>query len=187
MGSELDSIFQLTNHEIYVLTATDGDRRGGQVATWVMPTTLLLDQLRLVASISPFNFTYELIERSQRFVVHMLAEGQEVWVPRFGLETGRDIDKFADIAVSYTDSGIPILPDTCGWAECQVIHHVDTGDRQVCIADVIQQQAFAGRQPLTKNDAFAKLPASVSEALVQKRVIDSDRDRQYIKPHLRSL
>ncbi len=184
MDSVCDSIFQLTNHEIYVLTAVDEGRVGGQVATWVMPTTLVSDRLRLMASISPFNFTYELIDRSQRFVVQMLAEGQQDWVPRFGLQTGRDFDKFADIPVRYTESGIPILPDTCGWAECQIIHQVDTGDRRICIADVIQEQAFAGRKPLTKNDAFANLPASAAQALAQKRMVDRDRDRNYLKEKL---
>lgn len=184
----LSSIFQLTDHEIYVLTASHGGLVGGQVATWVMPTTLLLDRLRIVASLSPFNYTYGLIESSQRFVVHMLASDQAEWLPRFGLQSGHSVDKFADLAVDYTASGIPVLPNTCGWAECQVIHQVDTGDRRLCIADVIHQQVEVARKPLSRIAALEQLPASVALALGQKRLDDCQRDRQWIKntihPHL---
>lgn len=178
---ELTSIFQLTDHEIYVLTASHAGQRGGQVATWVMPTTLIPERLRIVVSISPFNYTYGLIEKSQRFVVHMLATDQAEWLSLFGVQSGYSVDKFANLAVDYTASGIPILPNTCGWAECQVIHQVDTGDRRVCIADVIQQQMGTGRKPLSRVAALQQLPATVSVALSQKRLDDAERDRQWIK------
>jgi flavin reductase (DIM6/NTAB) family NADH-FMN oxidoreductase RutF len=177
-----DSIFHLTNQDVYVITAFHEGQVSGQVATWVMLATLVPDHLRVIASLSPFNFTYELIQPSQRFVVNLLAEGQHDWVPRFGLYSSRDIDKFAGIELSYTRNGIPILPGTCGWAECQIQHHIETGDRVICIADVGAQKVYPEHRPLCKRQAFAALPAEVMQSLAEKRNQDIVRDRVVLKP-----
>lgn len=176
------SIFHLTNHEIYVLTAADQGQVSGQVATWMMLTTLVPDQMRIVASISPTNFTHQLIQQSHWFVVNLLAEDQYEWVARFGLHSSRERDKFADMTLQYTGHGIPILPGTCGWAECRVGQQIDLGDRTLYIADLIEQQVVPGRQPLRKLTAFAKLPPEILQALTDKRDRDAERDRTLIKP-----
>ncbi|KGF74045.1 hypothetical protein DO97_00600 [Neosynechococcus sphagnicola sy1] len=174
--------FNLTDHEIYVITAAHNGHMSGQVATWVMLTTLVTDQMRVTASLSPLNATCELIHQSRCFVVNLLAEGQHQWLPHFGLQSSREINKFAGITPQLTDTGIPILPGTCGWALCHIGHQVDLGDRILYIADVIAQELSPDRTPLRKNAAFAALPADVMQALATKRVADAHRDRQLMKP-----
>jgi flavin reductase (DIM6/NTAB) family NADH-FMN oxidoreductase RutF len=180
---ESTSIFHLTNHEIYVITSAYGGYISGQVATWVMLTTLIPECPRITLSISPFNYTYDLIRQSQRLVVHLLAEGQHDWIPRFGLQSSRELNKFDDISgLRSTSQGIPILPHTCGWADCYVGQQIDTGDRVICIADVVEQHINPGRIPLRKQEAFAALGPDALQQLAQKRQQDANRDREYIKP-----
>jgi flavin reductase (DIM6/NTAB) family NADH-FMN oxidoreductase RutF len=177
-----ESIFHLTNHEIYVITAADQEHISGQVATWVMLTTLVPDRMRVIASISPQNFTCGLIQASQRFVVNLLSQEQAPWLPRFGLHSSRTHHKFEGLAIEFTTNGIPILPGTCGWVECHVGQQVDTGDRIIYIADVVAQAFYPGRSPLRKQDAFAALPPEQLAALTQKRHQDANRDRDLMKP-----
>jgi flavin reductase (DIM6/NTAB) family NADH-FMN oxidoreductase RutF len=171
------SIFNLTNPEIYVITAAHDGLMSGQITTWVTLGSLVPEHLRVVTVISPRNFTFTLIQKSQRFVVNLLAEGQQDWLPLFGLQSTRDLNKFDGILTETTATGIPILPQICGWAECQVVQAVDLGDRHVLIADVLHHQLHDSRKPLRRIEAMAALPPDVGQALAQKRLLDIECDR----------
>jgi flavin reductase (DIM6/NTAB) family NADH-FMN oxidoreductase RutF len=171
------SIFNLTNPEIYVLTAAHEGQVSGQVATWVTLAALVPEHLRVVTILSPRNFTFGLIQESKRFVLHLLAQGQQDWLPLFGLYSMREVDKFAGIACERTTNSIPILPDTCGWAECQVVQEVNLGDRIIIIADVVNHQVYAERKPLCRVEAMAGLPPEIVQALAAKRLEDIECDR----------
>jgi flavin reductase (DIM6/NTAB) family NADH-FMN oxidoreductase RutF len=182
MGS--NSIFNLTNPELYVITAAHGDQVSGQITTWVTLGALVPEHLRVVTVISPRNFTFALIQNSQRFVVNLLAEGQQEWLPLFGLQSTRDLNKFDGLLTDTTASGIPILPQTCGWTECQVVHTVDLGDRHVLIADILDHKLHDSRKPLCRVEAMAALPPEVGQALAEKRALDIECDRALMQAHL---
>jgi flavin reductase (DIM6/NTAB) family NADH-FMN oxidoreductase RutF len=178
------SIFNLTNPELYVITAAHQGQRSGQITTWVTLGALVPEYLRVVTVISPRNYTFALMQKSGRFVVNLLAEEQQDWLPLFGLQTSREIDKFDGILTEETISGIPILPQTCGWAECQIVQEVDLGDRHVIIADILHHELDESRKPLRRVEAMAALPTEVGQALAQKRVLDIACDRVLMHAHL---
>ena len=171
----------MTNHEIYVVTARHEDRENGQIATWIMPATLVPDSPRIVAILSQKNFTHSLIRHSGRFALNMLAEGQHDLVPLFGLVSGLEIDKFDGMELHRTSGGLPIIPGTCGWAECTVIASHDGGDRMIYIADIVEQNLVSSRKPLRKQDAFDALPADIRLLLEEKHRLDGQRDSGLIK------
>jgi flavin reductase (DIM6/NTAB) family NADH-FMN oxidoreductase RutF len=171
------SLFNLANQEIYIVTAAHAGQISGQATTWITLASLIPEHPRVTAIISPRNYTFALICDSGQFVLNLLAEGQQDWVPRFGLQSTRDVDKFAGIATQWSANSIPILPDTCGWAECIVVQTVDLGDRMVFIADVIRQQVHEHRKPLRRQEALATLPPEVTQALAAKRLLDIESER----------
>lgn len=170
------SIFSLTNHELFVVTAAHEERDNGQIATWIVPATLVPSRQRVVAVLSRMNFTHELISASGRFAINLLATGQEALVPLFGLYSGRDRDKFENIERYRTSRGLPVLMDTCGWAECVVRESIDAGDRMIYLADIEEQLLRFGKQPLRKYDAFALLPDEIRLQLEEKHRLDAVRD-----------
>jgi flavin reductase (DIM6/NTAB) family NADH-FMN oxidoreductase RutF len=170
------SIFSLTNHEMFVVTARHQLRENGQIATWIVPATLVPDTPRIVAVLSPRNFTHTLIENSGRFVVNMLADEQSDLVPLFGLVSGNEIDKFDGLDIRRTSSGLPVLPDTCGWAECVIITMIDSGDRRIYLADIVEQHLHPGKTPLRKTEAFSHQPPDIRHLLKEKHRLDGIRD-----------
>ena len=175
------SMFSLTDHEIWVLTARHGERENGQVATWIMPATLVPDRPRVAAVLSPQNYTHELIRESGRFVLHLLSGEQHALLPLFGLHSGRDVDKFDGIAVSRTSTGLPVIDGCCGWAECRIGDSMSLGDRIVYVADIEEQKLFSGRQPLRKKEAFAAQPEHIRQQLEEKHRVDGERDRDSMR------
>ncbi len=175
------SIFSLTNHEIHVVSARAGDRENGQIATWIMPATLVEGHPRIVAILSPQNFTHSLIAASGMFALSLLRADQHELVPLFGLVSGRDIDKFDGLALARTPAGLPVLADSCGWAECKIVTAIDAGDRMLYLADVTAQQVFASPVPLRKRAAFAAQSDEIRALLVEKHLRDGARDASLLR------
>jgi flavin reductase (DIM6/NTAB) family NADH-FMN oxidoreductase RutF len=173
------SIFQLTDQEIFVITTRYAGQQAGQVATWVMPASLIPDHLRLVIALSPWNATMGLIEQSQGFAIQLLASHQAELMVRFGLYSSRDFDKFTGLDLEDSPAGYPLLPDTCGWADCQVRQCLRLGDRNLLVVDVANQVLYPHRQPLREQAAFAQLQPADREALSQKYQRDIAKSRQH--------
>ncbi|MBL0175016.1 MAG: flavin reductase [Ignavibacteria bacterium] len=161
---------------MFVITARHQHRENGQIATWIVPATLVPDSPRVVTVLSPRNFTHSLIENSGRFVINMLADEQADLVPLFGLVSGNEIDKFDGLEIGRTATGLPVLPGTCGWAECAIIAMIDSGDRRIYLADVVEQRVNPGKVPLRKADAFSRQPADILRLLQEKHRLDGIKD-----------
>jgi flavin reductase (DIM6/NTAB) family NADH-FMN oxidoreductase RutF len=182
MSAPITSMFQLTDQEIFVLTSCYAEQRSGQVATWVMPASLIPDQMRLVLSLSPGNATTAVIRQSQQLLVQLLAAEQAELMFRFGYYSSRTYDKFAGLDLQTSPAGLPIIPGTCGWAECDVTAWHDLGDRYLLIAEVVAQFYDPTRQPLREQAAFASLSNSQRQQLAEKYNRDIETARQLWRP-----
>lgn len=136
-------------HEVWVLTAALGGRRGGLVATFVSPVSLARAMPRLLVALSVRHNTTDLVRRSSAFGLHLLVEDEIEWVWRFGLQSGRNRDKLAGLALRLGSTGAPILNDATAWLECRVEDSMETGDRTVFLAEVVDAGAPAAFAPLT--------------------------------------
>jgi flavin reductase (DIM6/NTAB) family NADH-FMN oxidoreductase RutF len=81
--------------------------------------------------------------------LHLVGEEQLDWVWRFGLQSGRDHDKLSGLVTRPGASGSPILDDAPGWLDCRVEARLDTGDRTVYLAEVLDAQSPGSRPFLT--------------------------------------
>jgi len=70
------------------------------------------------------SLTHEMILETGKFVLNALdredANCLDV-VKRFGFQSGRDVDKFADFPYEKSEGGIPILPNAKAFYECTVL------------------------------------------------------------------
>src|SRR5262249_8765840 len=91
--------FAPPDHELCLITAAAGTQRGGLIATFVTQASLPANWPRLLVGLSRQHHTWGLVEATGFFAAHLLAEDQLDWVWRFGLQSGRTVDKFADLTV----------------------------------------------------------------------------------------
>jgi len=177
-------MFHLTNHEVFAIASRAGGIDGAQIATWVMPVTLVPERMRVVVAMSPRNRTFSLVQQSGRMVLHLLAEGQEDLIGRLGLVSAHDRpDKMAGIPLERTASGLPRIPGTCGSAELRVVDRLDSGDRVILVCDALEVHPEPDRPPLRHKDALARLPPEGAQALADKRIRDGIRDRALIRDY----
>jgi len=138
------------DREIWLVTAQHGSKRSGLIATFVSPASIVTELSRMLVGLSRRHYTWELVEASGAFALHLMSEQHLEHVWRFGLQSGRERDKFAGLAVRSAQTGSPILEDCIGWMDCRVEASQPTGDRTVYLAEVLESQVTNFGPPLTQ-------------------------------------
>jgi flavin reductase (DIM6/NTAB) family NADH-FMN oxidoreductase RutF len=174
------TLFAWLDREIWLVTARADPRRGGLIATFVNPATIVSELPRVLVGLATQHFTRELVESSNAFALHLLSEHHLDWVWRFGLETGRERDKFEGLRVRHMRTGSPILEDAVGWLDCRVEARLDTGDRTVYLAEVVQSGVTHFAPPLTVQRLLKLAPARLAE-LKRQLHRDSEIDAEAIR------
>ncbi len=141
-------------------------------------------------AIAPERFSYRLVKESGQFVVNFLPFSRVEAVAGAGLLSGKDVDKYSRLDLSWTASArdLPLLDDAYMSYECEVVDEVETGDHSLFVGAIqtfhYLPQAFEGRvQNAVQVPPVAYYGRSTYEALGsgQKKVLppqlfrDNDR------------
>jgi flavin reductase (DIM6/NTAB) family NADH-FMN oxidoreductase RutF len=124
------------DRELWLVTAAAGGRRGGLIATFVSSASIVPELPRVLVGLARQHHTWELVEAGGAFALHLLGEEHLEWVWRFGLRSGRMVDKLDGLTWRPAASGAPLLTDARGWLDCRVEARLETGDRTVYLAEV---------------------------------------------------
>jgi len=170
-------IFDRLDRELWLITARAGERCSGLVASYVSSVSLVPALPRVTIAIAKHHYTHELIEASNAFCMHLIGEDQLDWVWWFGIPSGRDVDKLRGLATSTGVSGSPILSGALGWLDCGVEARMDTGDRTVYLAEVLDARIEQTARPLTFQRLLELAPADKLRELklAMERDIELDR------------
>lgn len=166
-------LFQQLDRELWLVTSQAGPRRGGLIATFVSQASLVPDLPRMIVGLAKQHHTRELVEQSAAFGLHLLGEEHLDWVWRFGLSSGRDLDKLDGLAAHPGPSGSPLLAGARGWLDCRVEARLDTGDRTVYLAEVLDARPADSRPILTLNRMIQAAPAERRRELQEQVLRDS--------------
>jgi len=174
-------VFDLVDRDLWLVTSAAGARLGGFIATFVNEASIVPDMPRVLVGISRQHFTWELVEASNAFALHLLAEEHLGWVWRFGTHSGRDFDKFAGMTFRRGKTGSPILADAPAWLECRVEARLNTGERTVYLAAVVAAECRRPFTPLTVKRLVQAAPADQLKQLDQLMARDIAVDRSAIQ------
>jgi flavin reductase (DIM6/NTAB) family NADH-FMN oxidoreductase RutF len=179
-------IFRRLDREIWLLTSSEGPRRGGLIVTSVAPASIVPELPRVLVGLGKTHLTWELVETSGAFVLHLLTDAQADWVWRFGLRSGRDVDKLQGLAVEAAASGAPRLVDAARWLDCRVEARLDAGDRTVVLAEVIAARDDPSATILTVHRLVAEAPEPRRRELREQLERDAALDAPAIEAWRRS-
>ncbi len=140
MGDPVSRAFGKFTYGVYVVGAAHGGRVNALTCAWVMRVSHR-PPLAAVA-VGKTRFSHDLIARAEAFSVNVLAEGQVELARRFGLVSGRDIDKFADVPYRTAVTGAPILKGVAAWLDCRLVGSFPAGDHTIFVGEVVE--AWAG-------------------------------------------
>jgi flavin reductase (DIM6/NTAB) family NADH-FMN oxidoreductase RutF len=166
---------------VWLVTAAAGGQRGGLIATFVDSASIVADLPRMLVGLSKQHLTWELVEASGAFGLHLLSEQDLNLITRFGLKSGRDVDKMDGLEVELGQTGSPLLPYGVGWLDCRVESRMDIGDRTIYLAEVVESKVLHFAAPLTGRRLIELVPAQCLTELKLQRHHDSLIDAEVIR------
>ncbi|CAN5147718.1 flavin reductase family protein [soil metagenome] len=119
LGGSLD-------YPLFIVTATDGERREGCVIGFA--TQCSFHPPRFLACLSRKNRTYRLALHADALAVHLVPRSQPALAELFGGETGDEIDKFERCEWHEGPRGLPILGGCPSWLAGEILVRHDLGD-----------------------------------------------------------
>jgi flavin reductase (DIM6/NTAB) family NADH-FMN oxidoreductase RutF len=175
------ALLALPDPVLWVVTAQSGQRRGGLIATNVTSVSIVPELPRMLVALARQHHTWELVEASHAFALHLIGEERVDLVWRFGLASGRDGDKLAGLAVRTATTGSPILEGALGWLDCRVEARLETGDRTVYVAEVLDGDLARQATPLTMKRMLELAPTEKKQALREQLAHDTAVDAAAIR------
>ncbi len=177
----VSTLLATLDHEVWLVTAAAAGARSGLIATFVNPASIVPELPRFLVGLARQHYTWQLVEASGAFGLHLLGEDNLDWVWRFGLSSGRDRDKFMDLPVHTDATGSPLLDGAIGWLDCRVEARLDTGDRTVYLAEPLQGRVTRLGPPLTLRRLLEAAPPALLSELKRQLHHDSQIDAAAIR------
>ena len=179
--NEINQLIKCLGREVWVVTSAHAGQRNGLIATFVSPISIVPELPRFAIALSKGHHTWTLVEASGVLAVHLLTADQIDLAWRFGTQTGREVDKFADVAYRTGMTGAPVLTEAKGWLDCRVEARLDTGDRTLYLVEVVDgdlSQVFA---PLTQQQLINGATPEQMQTLRSQLAADAGRDAVAIR------
>lgn len=123
---------------VVLITSADGEKQNICTVAWtgILNTT----PAKLYISVRPSRYTHELISKSREFCVNMPSSNLVRIVDFCGVKSGREVDKFASLAINPEKATIVSCPsiEECPVSiECKVTEIVQLGSHDMFIADIV--------------------------------------------------
>jgi flavin reductase (DIM6/NTAB) family NADH-FMN oxidoreductase RutF len=120
---------------LFILTARQGERETGMLASWVQQCSFEPPQLS-VAIRRDRDVTAWLADGAA-FTLNLLAEGQTSLISHFGKGFALDEPAFTGLRVERPEGGAPVLADALGYLLCRVTGRFAAGDHDLFVAAVV--------------------------------------------------
>jgi flavin reductase (DIM6/NTAB) family NADH-FMN oxidoreductase RutF len=120
---------------LFVLTAGEGDKSTGMLASWVQQCSF--DPPQLSVAVNPGRAIAGLLREGEPFAVSQLASGQNHLLAHFGRGAEPGESAFRGIAIETLPSGVTILAEAIGYLECRVEKRVPAGDHDLVLGRIL--------------------------------------------------
>jgi flavin reductase (DIM6/NTAB) family NADH-FMN oxidoreductase RutF len=174
-------VLAAVDRALWLVTSGHAGRRGGLVATFVSEASIVPEAPRVVVGLARRHYTWDLVQASGSFALHLIGADHLEWVWRFGLASGRDLDKLAGLETRAAATGAPILVGALGWLDCRVEARLETGDRTIYLAAVEAGELAERGEPLTVKRMLALAPQERRRAMDELLARHVEMDRAAIQ------
>lgn len=145
---DIDAFFSI-GYGMYIVTSESEGKINGQVVNAINQITV--DPNVISVSICNDNYTHELISKSKKINVSVLDENTPMkLIELFGLNSGRNINKFLNTEHLLSENGAPFIKNNVvSQFVLEVIDSFIVGDHTIFIGNVISAEMLSKEKPLS--------------------------------------
>ncbi len=130
-----EKAFHAMSYGVYIVTSWDNGRPVGCTANCAAQITA--SPATVMVSVNKDNYTNKCIADCGHFALSILSENSSPEIiGRFGFQSSRDHDKFAETAYAVKNS-LPVVSDSCAYICCKVVDTMDSPTHTVFLGEVI--------------------------------------------------
>ena len=146
--NDLTALFNI-GYGLYVVTSNDGKKDNGLIVNTVSQVTNTPN--RIAVTINKQNYSHHVIKQTGMMNVNCLSEDAPFEIfQRFGFQSGRTVDKFADWQPMRADNGLAFLPKYINsFMSLKVEQYVDLDTHGMFICSVTEARVMSDAQTMT--------------------------------------
>ena len=133
-------------HGLFICGVKDGEEVNGFTVSWL--TQASFKPPLIVNCVKQDSRSHAMIKNSGVFAISFLEAEQKNVAQKFFQPQRRSGNKFDDVEFYLGETGCPIISDSLGFIECQVVGAVEKGDHTVYVGEVIAAGIHREGEPL---------------------------------------
>ena len=122
-------------HGLYICGVKNEEEVNGFTASWLMQASF--QPPLIVNCVKQNSISHQMIKSSGVFAISFLENGQKDLAQKFFKPMRQVGNKFEDVEFYLGETGCPIISDSLGYVECNVVDAVEKGDHTVYVGEVI--------------------------------------------------
>ena len=122
-------------HGLYICGVKNEEEVNGFTASWLMQASF--QPPLIVNCVKQNSISHQMIKSSGVFAISFLEDGQKDLAQKFFKPMRQVGNKFEDVEFYLGETGCPIISDSLGYVECNVVDGVEKGDHTVYVGEVI--------------------------------------------------
>lgn len=164
------ALFKLS-YGVFVLSSKSGDKVNACITNTCIQAAN--DPVRIAISVLNTNLTCDYIKDSGVFSVSVLDKTCIFdTVKHFGMQSGRDVNKFEGVKLPIDLNGVPYLPwSTNSVLSAKVLESIDLGTHTLFIAEVVDMKVLSDNEPLTYADYHKDLKPKPQKIDEKKKIV----------------
>ncbi len=137
------------SYGVYIVCSKNKEKPNGQIANSLFQVTA--EPPTIAVSINKQNLTHQCIDTCKTFSVSILDKGTPLsFIGTFGFKSGRDLDKFNNVAYRMSKRNVPIVTEhAIGYLEAEVCDKLDAGTHTIFVGTVVDAQKLSDDDPMT--------------------------------------
>ena len=143
MSLDLDAkkvLLRKIPHGLFICTVREGDEINGFTASWVTQGSFVPPLV--VMAVRSDGSSHGTIKRTNRFCLNVLrADQKELAAVFFKPQKGLG-GRFESTSYKFGDLDLPLLEDSIGSLECNVVGSVEHGDHSIFVGEVLFAHLF---------------------------------------------
>lgn len=146
--SDMKALFNI-GYGLYVVTSNDGKKDNGLIVNTVSQVTSTPN--RIAVTINKDNYSHHVIKQTGIMNINCLSTDAPFSVfEKFGFQSGRNVDKFADSEPLHSDNGLAFLPRYINsFMSLKVEQYVDLDTHGMFICSVTEARVISDKETMT--------------------------------------
>lgn len=146
--NDLTALFNI-GYGLYVVTSNDGKKDNGLIVNTVTQVTNTPN--RIAVTINKENYSHHIIKQTGKMNINCLTEDAPFAAfEKFGFQSGRNVDKFAECEPLRSDNGLVFLPRHINsFMSLKVEQYIDLDTHGMFICSVTEARVLSNRPTMT--------------------------------------